>query len=68
MLKGATIDLIKGWVEEKLTWNPSTCIMYGGVCDINENVPSKKILDNLGALLSELKLKNEHMDISICLT
>ena len=65
-LKGASIDKMKIWIEKKLAWAPSTCVIYGGTSDVNENTPAEKFLDSLGALVSKLKQKSENMNIYIC--
>lgn len=56
-LHHVTLDLMKCWVQEMLSWQPAKCIIYGGLTDIKENNTPEKTLDNLGALISELKLK-----------
>lgn len=65
-IKEANIDLIRCWVAEKLNWIPSRCILYCGIFDVLDNATPNKILDNLGTLVSELKEKNEDMEIYIC--
>ena len=61
----SNFDLMRCWVREKLSWSPATCIIYGGLFDILEDCEYPRVLDNLGALISELKIKNENMDIYI---
>lgn len=60
---------MKCWVQEKLSWQPSKCILviYGGLSDLNENNTPEETLDNLGALISELKQKNNNMEIYVSL-
>lgn len=64
-LTEANYDLMSCWVKEKLSWTPATCIIYAGLLDILEGSDYSTTLDNLGALISELKVKNESMDIYV---
>ena len=64
-IKGANVDLLRCWVAEKLTWNPTKCIIYCGLHDIDNTSPDK-ILDDFDSLISELKEKNYGMCIHIC--
>ena len=61
----ANYDLMGCWVREKLSWTPATCIIYAGLFDILASSDYTSALDNLGTLISELKLKNENMDINV---
>ncbi|KAK4308822.1 hypothetical protein Pmani_010427 [Petrolisthes manimaculis] len=63
--KDANVDLLKCWVHEKLSWNPAKCIVYYGLCDVMDNESPASIIDNLGSLVSELKNKNENMEVCI---
>jgi len=65
-IKDANIDLLRSWVNEQLDWNPSRCILYGGIFDIQENVTPSQFIDNLSMLVSDLKGKNPEMDIHVC--
>ena len=65
-INGGNIDLIRCWVAEKLNWMPSRCILVCGIHDILDEVNPSKILDDLGALVAELKKINENMEIHIC--
>lgn len=57
-LHGANTDLLKCWIQEKLTWSPQHCIIYGGLFDAMEGRDPSEVIDNLSALVSELKGKN----------
>ena len=65
-IKDGNIDLIKGWVSEKLTWTPDCCILYCGLQDILDDATSDVIFDALGSLVACLKQRNEDMAIYIC--
>ena len=65
-LKGANVDLVKCWITEKLNWKPSSCILMVGLQDILDGQTPSAILDNLGALVAELKRMNENMTIYLC--
>ena len=65
-INGANIDLLKCWIAEKLSWVPNNCIIYCGIQDLLDNVSISILLDNLGALISTLKEKNEDMIIYVC--
>lgn len=66
-LRNATFDMMKCWVQENLSWTPSKCIIYGGSYDLRENDSPEVTLDNLQALTSELKQKNNNMKLCISL-
>lgn len=61
-------DLIKCWVEEKLSWVPEKCIIYSGLFDAKQSKTPSKVIDDLSALVSSLKVKNENMQIHIVQT
>lgn len=61
----ADIDLLKCWVHEILSWSPDKCIIYGGFYDALESKPPTALIDQLSTLVSELKHKNENMEICI---
>ena len=65
-IPGANTDLLKSWVNEKIQKAPSECIIYCGTTDIIEENSSAAILDNLGALISDMKEKNNTMNIYVC--
>ena len=65
-IKDATIDLLKCWVDEKLDWTPSKCIIYCGTHDMIENENLVSVFDNLGALISELKSRRENIELFVC--
>lgn len=65
-ITGANMDLLRSWVNEKLTQTPSICVIYNGINDILEEELPATILDNLGSLISELKEKNNAMKIYVC--
>ena len=65
-VKGATIDILRCWVTERLKWIPGKCMLYGGLYDILDDTPPAQIIDNLGMLVSDLKEMNEDMDIYVC--
>ena len=62
----ANIDLLKCWIEEKLTWIPAKTILYCGSQDILDGSPPDSVIENLGALVATLREKNENMEIFIC--
>ena len=61
-----TMDLLKCWVSEKLEWVPDKCIIYCGMNDLIENENLNEVLDDLGSLTSELKNKNENVELFVC--
>lgn len=65
-LTDATLDLAKCWVDEKLDWIPSKCIIYCGIHDLMENENTASVLDDLGTLIAELKNKNENIELFTC--
>ena len=65
-IKDATMDLMKCWVNEKLDWTPSKCIIYCGSHDMNENENLISIFDDLGSLISEFKSKSESVELFVC--
>ncbi|KAK4294401.1 hypothetical protein Pmani_032972 [Petrolisthes manimaculis] len=65
-IPGANMDRLRCWVNEKLRKSPSDCIIYCGTNDTIEENSSAKILDNLGALISELKEKNNSINVYVC--
>lgn len=65
-IPGANMDLFRCWVNEKLRKTPSECIIYCGTTDILEEHTSATILDNLGTLVSDLKEKNNTMNVYVC--
>ena len=64
-IRGANVDLLKCWVSEKLNWIPSKCFIYAGLYDLMNNMEPDCILDNITALVGELKEKNNRMDIYV---
>ena len=65
-ITGGNVDLIRCWVSEKLNWVLSRCILVCGIHDILDEVSPSRILDDLGALMTELKKINENMEIYLC--
>ena len=65
-LQGATIDFTGCWIKEDLDWIPSKCIIYCGIHDLMDGINSIAVLDNLGSLISDLRVKNESMKILVC--
>ena len=65
-LSETKMDLARCWVQEKLDWAPSKCIIYCGKNDIIENDNLSIILDDFGALVAELKSKNENIELFVC--
>ena len=61
-----TMDLLKCWVSEKLEWVPDKSIVYCGMNDLLENENLNEVLDDLGSLTSELKNKNENVELFVC--
>ena len=67
-LPEANVSLIKSWIREKLE-HPllSECIIYGGAQDLlGEGEVSETIFDEIGEIITELKNKNEDVNIKIC--
>ncbi|KAK3890282.1 hypothetical protein Pcinc_005811 [Petrolisthes cinctipes] len=62
----ANMDLLRSWASEKLQAIPSECILYGGLYDILAEKAPENILDCLGSLISDLKVKNSEMKIYVC--
>ena len=65
-LKETTMDLTRCWIKEKLNWIPSKCVIYCGKNDLMETENYNNILDDLGSLVSELRNKNENVELFIC--
>lgn len=66
-LHEANLDLIKAWVQEKLAWVPASCVIYGGLFDLlDDAADTETIINNLSALIYELRNKNENMAIYVC--
>ena len=65
-IKDTTMDLAGCWVREKLDLLPSKCVIYCGSNDLMETENLNNILDDLGSLITELKHKNEKVDIYVC--
>lgn len=64
-IRGANVDLLKCWVSEKLNWIPSKCFIYAGLYDLMNNMDPDCILDNVTALVGELKEKNSRIEIYV---
>ena len=62
----ANMDLLRSWVIEKLNQIPSECVIYSGIYDILDEKSPAAILDNLGSLISDLKERNNDMNIYVC--
>ena len=65
-IKDSTVDLLQCWVNEKLEWAPDKCIIYCGMNDLVDADDVGKILDDFGNLTSELKNKNENIEVFAC--
>ena len=65
-IKGATTNLLRSWVSEKCNCSPENCVIYCSLQDLIDGVGTNDILDNVGALITELKGKQEHMKIYVC--
>lgn len=65
-IKDTTLDLAGCWVSERLDWMPTKCIIYCGTNDLIENDNPDNVLDDLGALVSELKRKDENISLFVC--
>ena len=65
-VKDSTVDLLQCWVNEKLEWAPDKCIIYCGINDLLETQDVGKTLDDLGNLTSELKIRNENIEVFVC--
>ena len=65
-IKDINMDLLRCWVNERLDIIPTKCIIYCGLNDLTENENTSSILDDLGSLISELKNKNEEIDLYVC--
>lgn len=60
-------DLLKSWVTDKLDYPLKECIIYCGLQDLLEkDCNIDKTLDDLGALVAELKCKNENIIVTVC--
>lgn len=64
-IRGANVDLLRCWVSEKLTWTPTRCYIYAGLYDIKNNDDPMSILDKIAALVTELKGKNDKMEVFV---
>ncbi len=65
-INGANIDSIRRWIQDRLNKTPTECVLYCGISDVLDESPHEIILDNIGALVSELKEKNCNMKIFVC--
>ena len=65
-IRGANVDLVRCWINEKLSWTPRSCILYCGYQDIREGNRTEDIFDGFGSLIACLKQRNENIDINIC--
>jgi len=63
----ANLDLVTSWVADRLEYSVKECIIYCGIQDLLEkNSKIETILDSLGALITELKNKNENVVVKVC--
>ncbi|KAK3855973.1 hypothetical protein Pcinc_037657 [Petrolisthes cinctipes] len=62
----ANMDLLRCWINEKLSHIPSECILYNGITDILEEKSPTTILNNLGLLIADLKETNSDMKVRVC--
>lgn len=62
----ANIDLLRSWVSEQLHIIPSECIIYCGLFDIINGMFPENIFSTLAALISDFRIKNNVMKISVC--
>ncbi|KAK4306197.1 hypothetical protein Pmani_021972 [Petrolisthes manimaculis] len=63
----ANMDLLRCWINEKLSHIPSECILlYNGITDILEEKSPTTILNNLGLLITDLKETNSDMKVRVC--
>ena len=66
-IPGANLDLLKCWVADMLTYNVKECVIHCGMQDLLEpNSKAENILDALGALVAELRTKNEDITVKVC--
>ena len=65
-IKDTTMDLAGCWVREKLDLIPNKCVIYCGRDDLIESDNINCVFDDLGSLISELKHKNENINIFVC--
>ena len=65
-IKDINLDLLKCWINERLDIIPTKCILYCGLNDLNENDNVNSVLDDLGSVISELKTKNEEIELFVC--
>ncbi|XP_068227990.1 uncharacterized protein [Palaemon carinicauda] len=66
-LPEANLDLLKSWIREKLEISLKECIIYCGTQDLlDEDVALERVLDNLGAIVAELKEKNNDIVVKVC--
>lgn len=54
-IRGANVDRMRCWVSEKMTWSPSRCFIYAGLCDLQIISDPVSILNQMSALVGELK-------------
>ena len=64
-IKDVNFDLMKCWVNEKLDMIPTKCIIYCGLNDLIENENVSSVLDDLGSLISEVKNRNEEVELFV---
>ena len=65
-LKDTTMDLARCWINEKLDKIPTKCIIYCGHNDLMDAEDISTILDNLEYLISDLKSKNDCIELFVC--
>lgn len=65
-IPGANMDLLRSWVKENLHISPANCVIYSGTSDVIAEHSSATIIDNLGSLISDLKEKNNNMNVYVC--
>ncbi|KAK4289455.1 hypothetical protein Pmani_037572 [Petrolisthes manimaculis] len=66
-IHGANVDLVRKRISEQLNNKaPTECVIYCGINDILDESPHEIILDNIGALVTDLKEKNCSMKIYVC--
>lgn len=65
-IPGANMDLLRSWVNENLHISPANCVIYSGTSDVIAEHSPTTIIDNLGSLISDLKEKNNNMNVYVC--
>lgn len=63
---GANINSVRRRIPELLYKIPTECLLYCGAHDVLDMLPNETKIDNISALISDLKEKNFNMKIYVC--